>query len=160
MMLSRKVGFYLVKVLAIFIMSALYFVVGSTLSVFLNRAIPVTNLNELSTPYLMVFLGTVFGCIGVVFYVVRVLIKRMPFFLDGMYGFRYTILREAAGGMIFGYTMYAYLDHLKTMMVELGKRLRSEEKTIEKDLSKKKEVKGSDEEILPSEAGGGSDAEM
>ncbi len=159
-MLSRKVGFYSVKVLAIFIMSALYFAVGSTLSVFLNRAIPVTNLNELSTPYLMVFLGTVFGCIGVVFYVVRVLIKRMPFFLDGLYGFRYSILHEAAGGIIVGYTMYAYLDHLKTMMVELGKRLRSEEETIEKDLSKKKEVKGSDEEILPSEAGGGSDAEM
>ena len=66
----------------------------------------------------------IFGSIGVVFYVVRILIKRMPFFLDGVYGFKYSLLQEAAGGMIIGYTMYAYLHRLKALMDELERRLR------------------------------------
>lgn len=121
-MLSRTVGFYTVKVSAIFLMSFFYFIIGSVLSVLLNDIIPDTSLEELSTPYLMAFLGTVFGCIGVVFYMVRILVKRMPFVLDGMFGFKYSLLREAAGGIIIGYTMYAFLDKLKKMMVELGGR--------------------------------------
>lgn len=124
MMLSSTVGFYTVKVSAIFIMSFLYFLVGSILSVLLNDAIPEKDLHTLSTPRLVGLLGVIFGSIGVVFYVVRILIKRMPFFLDGVYGFKYSLLQEAAGGMIIGYTMYAYLHRLKGLMDELERRLR------------------------------------
>lgn len=118
------VGFYTVKITAIFLLSVLYFVVGSVLSILLNEMIPDENLHELSTPYLMVLLSLIFGSIGVVFYVLRNMVKRMPFFLDGYYGFQYAMLREATGGLIIGYTMYAYLDKLKGLMKEFSARLR------------------------------------
>ena len=129
-MVSRTVVFYAVKVSAIFIMSVVYFIVGSVLSVLLNDVTPYTNLHEISTPGLMGILGAIFGAIGVVYYMVRILIKRTPFFLDGLYGFKYSLLQEAAGGMIMGYTMYAYLDRLKDLMVEFRKRILSEEREL------------------------------
>jgi hypothetical protein len=64
----------------------------------------------------------------------------MPFFLDGIYGFKYSLLQEAAGGMIIGYTMYAYLDNLQNMMEEFRKRLRSEEQVISEVVSTNKSV--------------------
>jgi hypothetical protein len=123
--MSRSVvGFYTVKITAIFLLSVLYFVVGSVLSILLNEMVPDENLHELSTPYLIVLLSLIFGSIGVVFYVLRNMVKRMPFFLDGYYGFQYAMLREATGGLIIGYTMYAYLDKLKGLMKEFSARLR------------------------------------
>jgi hypothetical protein len=85
--------------------------------------IPSESLEEIQTWKLVSLMGLIFGSIGVVFYVVRIMIKRMPFFLDGYYGFKYSILREAAGGIIVGYTMYAFLDKLKGLMDELAKRM-------------------------------------
>ena len=122
--MSSSIGFYSVKIAAIFLISVLYFMVGSCLSLFLNEAIPEENLDELSTPLLIALLSLIFGSIGVVFYILRNMIKRMPFFLDGYYGFKYGMLREATGGLIIGYTMYAYLDKLKRLMKELSTRLR------------------------------------
>ncbi len=121
-----SVGFYTVKVTSIFLISILYFLVGSVLSILLNDMIPSESLEEIQTWKLITLMGIIFGSIGVVFYVVRIMIKRMPFFLDGYYGFQYSILREAAGGIIVGYTMYAFLDKLKSLMQELAKRLQYE----------------------------------
>lgn len=123
--MSRSViGFYAVKVTAIFLMSVFYFMVGSVLSILLNDAIPDENLHELSTPFLVVLLSSIFGAIGVVFYILRNIVKSMPFILDGYYGFQYSMLREATGGLVIGYIMYAYLDKLKGLMDELSTRLR------------------------------------
>ena len=123
-MTPHQTGFYSVKIASIFIISIFYFVVGALLSTLLNDFIPDENLQDMSTLSLMTLLGVIFGSIGVVFYALRHVIKRMPFFLDGYYGFKYYLLREAAGGLIVAYVMYAYLDKLKNLMVELGNRLR------------------------------------
>jgi H+/Cl- antiporter ClcA len=119
-----SVGFYTVKITAIFLLSVLYFVVGGALSLLLNETLPEENLHEWSTVQLMIHLSLVFGVIGVVFYVLRNLIKRMPFPLEGYYGFRYGLLREVTGGIIVAYVMYAYLDRLQAMMKELALRFR------------------------------------
>lgn len=119
------VGFYTVKVLSIFLLSVVYFIVGSLLSLLLNESLPEENVRKWSTPRLIATLAMVFGMIGVVFYFLRNLIKRMPFFLDGYYGFQYSMLREASGGIIVAYAMYAYLDRLHIMMDELALRIRS-----------------------------------
>ena len=121
--MSSTVGFYTVKVTAIFLMSVLYFIVGSVLSVLLNDAIPDKDLHMLSTPYLIALLSLIFGSIGVAFYILRNLVKHMPFFLDGYYGFKYSMLREATGGIIIGYVMYAYLEKLAAIMRELSSRI-------------------------------------
>jgi hypothetical protein len=121
-----SIGFYTVKVSSIFLISVLYFIVGSVLSIFLNDIIPSENVEEISTIKLIALLGLIFGSIGVVFYAIRIIIKNMPFFLDGYYGFNYSLLREASGGIIIAYTMYAFLDKLIDLMQELAKRLRHE----------------------------------
>ena len=90
----------------------------------LNEAVPDENLHELSTPFIITLLSIIFGSIGVVFYLLRNIIKHMPFFLDGVYGSKYSLLREVTGGLIIGYTMYAYLDKLKGLMKELSTRLK------------------------------------
>jgi hypothetical protein len=122
--MASTLGFYSVKIAAIFILSVVYFLVGSVLSVELNRIIPDENLHELSTPYLVLLLSAIFGGIGVLYYLLRITIKRMPFFLDGLYGFQYARLQEASGGLIIAYTMYAYLKKLEGLMREMGRRLR------------------------------------
>jgi hypothetical protein len=125
-----SIGFYTVKVSSIFLISVLYFIVGSVLSILLNDIIPSENVEEISTIRLIALLGLIFGSIGVVFYGLRVMIKNMPFFLDGYYGFNYSLLREASGGIIIAYTMYAFLDKLIDLMQELAKRLRHEKTEI------------------------------
>ena len=121
--MSSTLGFYTVKLLAIFLMSILYFILGSMLSILLNDAIPDENLHTISTPLLIALLSLIFGSIGVVFYILRNLVKRMPFFLDGYYGFKYSMLREATGGLIISYVLYAYLGKLKGLMQELSSRI-------------------------------------
>lgn len=119
-----SVRFYAVKVTAIFLLSIVYFLLGGTLSLLLNEALPDKDLHEWSTAKLILHLSVIFGVIGVVFYALRGLVKRMPFFLEGIYGFRYALLREATGGIIVAYAMYAYLDRLHAMMQELASRFR------------------------------------
>lgn len=127
---SNKIGFYTIKTTSIFTVSIIYFVLGTLFSIALNDLIPDENLQEMSTSYLMTLIGLIFGSIGVLFYGLRHIIKRIPFFLDGYYGFKYSLLREAAGGLIAAYVMYAYLDKLRDLMVELGNRIREEKQKI------------------------------
>jgi hypothetical protein len=47
----------------------------------------------------------------------------MPFFLDGMYGFNYSLLKEASGGIIVAFIMFNYLDKLKILLNELKNRI-------------------------------------
>jgi hypothetical protein len=119
-----KIGFYVVKMSSIFLMAILYFLIGSFLSVMLNDVIPDENIQELSTPFLVSLLCVLFGSISVVYYLLRIMIKRIPFFMEGLYGFHYELLREASGGIIVGYVMYAHLDKLKDLMQELAERFR------------------------------------
>ena len=122
--MSSTVGFYMIKMVSIFIMAVVYFIMGSGLSLLLNDIIPDENLHQISTPSLVALLSGIFGVIGIVFYLLRNLITHMPFVLEGYYGFRYSLLKEATGGLIVGYVMYAYLDKLKGLMDELAKRIR------------------------------------
>lgn len=121
--MKSPVGFYAVKITAIFLMSVIYFILGSVLSLLLNQSLPAEPVKEVSTPMLVVRLSAVFGLIGVVYYLLRNAVKRAPFPLDGWFGFRYGMLREATGGLIVAYAMYAYLDRLHDWMIELEERL-------------------------------------
>jgi hypothetical protein len=124
--MKSPVGFYAVKITAIFLMSVIYFVLGAGLSLLLNRSLPADPVQQVSTPMLVVRLSAVFGLIGVVYYLLRNVVKRAPFPLDGWFGFRYSMLREATGGLIVAYAMYSYLDRLHDWMVELEERVTGE----------------------------------
>uniref|UniRef100_A0A6C0KRX6 Uncharacterized protein n=1 Tax=viral metagenome TaxID=1070528 RepID=A0A6C0KRX6_9ZZZZ len=129
-MISHTVGFYSVKILAIFIISVMYFVTGSIFSLLLDQAIPNVDPKSLSSVVLMLETGVIFGIIGVIYYLNRMMLKYMPFFLDGFFGFRHILLHDMASGMIIGYILYAYQDKLIEMLKELRIRYQRIEQTI------------------------------
>jgi hypothetical protein len=88
----------------------------------LDETVPVTNVEKESTILLFTEASLIFGVIGVVFYLNRILIMKMPFFLDGYFGFNYSFLHDAASGMIVGYILYAYQDKLIAKLKELRSR--------------------------------------
>lgn len=126
----HTVGFYSVKILSIFIISVLYFVTGSIFSLLLDQAIPNIEPKSKSNIVLMLETGSIFGIIGVIFYLNRIALKNMPFFLDGYFGFRHALLHDIASGMIVGYILYAYQDKLIAMLKELRIRYQGIEDTI------------------------------
>ena len=122
MSIGHNIGFYSVKIISIFIISILYFITGSILSLVLDETIPTTEVRNESTLLLLTEVSIIFGIVGVVFYLNRILIKKMPFFLDGYFGFNYSLLHDAASGMIVGYILYAYQDKLIFKLKELRTR--------------------------------------
>jgi len=122
MSIDRSVGFYSIKTISLFIVSILYFITGSIFSLLLDEAVPDNDPVQQSTVMLLTEVSIIFGVIGVLFYMNRMLIKKMPFFLDGYFGFRYSLLHDAASGMIVGYILYAYQDKLISKLKELRVR--------------------------------------
>ena len=108
----------------------LYFVTGSVFSLLLDQAIPDVDPKSLSNMALMLETGAIFGFIGVIYYLNRMMLKYMPFFLDGLYGFRHALLHDMASGMIIGYILYAYQDKLIEKLKELRIRYQGIEDTI------------------------------
>jgi len=122
--MSSTVGFYAVKIAAIFIMAIIYFIAGSIMSIGLDNIMPEKkDLEKIPTYLIFLKICGVFGIIAVLYYFLRIQIKNMPFFLDGVYGFKYNMLKEASGGIIIAYIMYSYQDRLGDMLKELRKRL-------------------------------------
>jgi len=122
--MSSTVGFYAVKIAAIFIMAIIYFIAGSIMSIGLDNIMPEKkDLEKIPTYLIFLKICGVFGIIAVLYYFLRIQIKNMPFFLDGVYGFKYNMLKEASGGIIIAYIMYSYQDRLGDMLKELRKRI-------------------------------------
>ena len=123
-MLSDTIGFYAVKSSAIFIIAIMYFIIGTVLSIMLDQLSPQENYEEISTLELFFHISCMLGLIAVVFYFTRIGMKRVPFFMNGWYGFESSRLREISGGIIIAHTVYTYQKHLVAMMEEFGKRMR------------------------------------
>ena len=118
-----NIGFYSVKILAIIIISIIYFFCGTALSIFLDIIISDEDPAKKTTFHLIAEISGIFGIIGVAYYGMRHFIKYMPFPLDGIYNFKYKLLKEASGGVIISYILFTYQDKLKAMMIELQKRI-------------------------------------
>ncbi len=123
MKLQNKLGFYFIKIIAIFIMAILYFLSGSILSITVDNNIPIHNIQNISSLQLITYISIIFGIIAIVYYFLRITIKNIPFILNGLYGFNYLLLKEASGGIIFAFIMYSYQDKLKILLIELRDRL-------------------------------------
>lgn len=123
-MILNTIGFYAVKSSAIFIIAIIYFLIGSTVSILLDRLSPEERYEEISTLELFFHISSMLGLIAVVFYFTRIGMKRIPFFMNGWYGFEASRLREIGGGIIIAHTVYTYQKRLVAMMEEYGKRMR------------------------------------
>jgi len=118
-----NVGFYGVKILSIVIVSIVYVIFGTSLSMLLDQVVIDEDPRQKSTFVLFSEIALMFGLIAVLYYAMRLFVKNMPFILDGMYGFRYSMLKEASGGVIIAYILFCYQDKLREMLLELRARI-------------------------------------
>jgi hypothetical protein len=123
-MLSDTLGFYSVKASAIFIVAIIYFILGTVMSILLDELSPEENYDQMTTLELFFHISIMLGVIAVVFYFIRIMLKRVPFFMNGWYGFEASRLREISGGIIIAHTVYTYQTRLVKMMEEFGRRMR------------------------------------
>lgn len=123
MLQSRTIGFYTVKSSAIFIMACVYFIGGSILSIGLDEFLTTEDFEKRTTLQLLMELMGTLGIIAVFYYFLRIMIKRMPFFLDGLYGFQLNRLDEASGGIVIAYVIFMYQDRLTALGNEFKKRI-------------------------------------
>jgi hypothetical protein len=118
-----NIGFYAIKIIAIVYSSFLYFLGGTLLSVMLDKIVPDTEPNNKSSLKLFIEIAGIISLIAIGYYIIRNMIQYIPFPLDKQYGFTYSLLKEASGGVIISYILFTYQDKLKAMMIELQKRI-------------------------------------
>jgi len=118
-----NIGFYAIKIIAIVYSSILYFLGGTLLSVMLDKIVPDTEPNNKSSLKLFLEIAGIISLIAIGYYIIRNMIQYVPFPLDKQYGFTYSLLKEASGGVIISYILFTYQDKLKAMMIELQKRI-------------------------------------
>lgn len=123
--ISYSFGFYLTKSFAIFSVAIYYFIFGSLMSIIINKCMKTTSddeLKETSTISLIIDIMFTFGFLGLGFYLIRILVKHIPYLFDGSFGYEHYKLREVSGGIIIAYVMYTYQTKLLKKMVELKTR--------------------------------------
>lgn len=123
MKIPYSLGFYSVKITAIVLLTVLYVIAGTATSMILDSLLPDENLDQLSALRLVSTILAIFSAISVLYYAVRVQLKHIPAVFDGFYGFNHLLLREAAGGIVISYTMFAFQMRLLALMKELDRRI-------------------------------------
>ena len=123
MKIPYSLGFYSVKITAIVLLTVLYVIAGTVVSMTMDFLLPDENLDQLSALRLVSTILAIFSAISVLYYAVRVQLKHVPAVFDGFYGFNHLLLREAAGGIVFAYTMYSFQSRLLALMKELKQRI-------------------------------------
>ena len=123
MKIPYSLGFYSVKITAIVLLTVLYVIAGTAASMTLDSLLPEERLEQLSSLRLISLILAIFSAISLIYYAVRIQLKHIPAVFDGFYGFNHLLLREAAGGIVFAYTMYSFQSRLLALMKELKQRI-------------------------------------
>ncbi len=124
--MDEKVGFYLVKMFSIFLISIYYFIFGSTMSIIVNKNLidySDKEIKKINTYKLFLDICITFGIIGLGFYLIRIIVKNVPYVFDGWFGYQHSKLKEATGGVIIAYIIFAYQSKLLKKFNELKNRL-------------------------------------
>jgi hypothetical protein len=136
----QKLGFYVIKCTSIFIVSILYFLLGSFISIRINRWYDVKEkegsaeekedmVKSKSTALLLLETSCMFGVLGIAYYILRNIVSSHPLFmgkwpLDGYFGYEHAKLKEKSmGGIIVSYVMFYFQTNLLMRMKVLGTRL-------------------------------------
>ena len=119
----EKTGFYVVKIIAIFLVTLYYFIFGSIMSTFVNAFTPDRDVNKLSTLQLFFEIMISFGVIGILYYFLRKFIRNIPYPFDGFYGFQHKSLKEMGGGIIVAFVVFTYQTKLTERLIEFRNRL-------------------------------------
>jgi hypothetical protein len=123
MKIPYTLGFYSVKITSIVILTVLYVIAGTIVSITLDSLLPEDHPTTTDTMQLLSMIFGTFIAISLIYYFLRVQLKHVPSIFDGMFGFNHLLVREAYGGIVFAYIMYCYQTRLRAHMIELGNRI-------------------------------------
>ena len=121
-----QIPFLAVKLLGISFAITLYFLLGFGTAKFLEYftgKLDFKQENDKYTWQIMVELIIRICCLGVLIYVARNVVERVPFPLDGMSGFKYGRLKELQSEFIFAIPMLQFHSNFSSKLDNLSKRL-------------------------------------
>ena len=95
-----------IKMLSILYVTVLYAVIGLSITYFLDKYVfksdkiltDKISMDKMNLGYVVLSTALIIGFIGVVGYIGRNLIQKIPFYYDGKYGFEYMRVKEVASG--------------------------------------------------------------
>jgi hypothetical protein len=129
-------SFLIVKLFAITYYSVIYFILGFSTSILLNRAMPGLNEkkkedtkekikdDEKTTILIILEIIINFALIGISFYLVRKIVKKyIPFPFEGVFGFQKDSLKEIQGGIIIASIYMSFQTKLVSKLNYLKQKL-------------------------------------
>lgn len=108
-----------IKVIDIGYISIIYLFIGLYLAVFIDKLLGPYNSTEnkkKSTIQLIIELILHIWCLATLTYFVRVLVRLIPFPLDGYRGFNHSLLREIPNAGAYTFVLYYFQSHLKNKL--------------------------------------------
>ena len=99
-----QLGFYAAKHLGIAYVGVLYFLISTVLSSLLFRLLnSIQKLKRVPT----LFVITSIALVSILSYHSRLIVKNIPFFLNGMYGYNHSKLKEINGGVVIAFSIFS-----------------------------------------------------
>ena len=107
-----------IKIFDVGILTVLYFFLGYVISWLINKIYYTFEPNKNYNKYLL-FLevcGQIF-VIGIVIYLIRNIVQKIPFPLEGIYGYRHSLVKELnSGGIALAFGVFYAQENIKEKM--------------------------------------------
>ena len=125
-MTVHTLKFLTAKILDIGLVTVYYFSIGFVLSSLIDKWLGDFTADDYkSRNTFVIFLEIVFHlfCLGVLSYILRNFIERIPYPLEGFGGFHHIRLKEVQGGIVLSFVLIFFQKHLINKIDYLQKRI-------------------------------------
>ena len=122
----RNIGFIIIKMLDIGLVAIYFFVVGIVVARLFDYALSkVQPKNYKDIPLFQLFLEIIVQlfALGILAYIVRNIIKLIPFPLDGVAGFNHRELKELEGGEVMSLVLIVFSKNLQDKILYFIERI-------------------------------------
>jgi hypothetical protein len=121
-----KAAFLIAKLLDIGLVTVYYFFIGFVLSALIDDALGefnTDNYKNTSTLWIVLEIIVHLFSLGILSYVMRNLIERIPYPLEGYGGFHHIRLKEIQGGIVLSFVLLFFQKNLNDKILYLKKRV-------------------------------------
>lgn len=121
-----KATFLFAKLLDIGLVTVYYFFIGFVLSALIDDQLgdfSHENYKKTSTLWIILEIVTHLFALGIFSYVIRNLIERIPYPLEGYGGFHHIRLKEIQGGIVLSFVLLFFQKNLNDKIMYLKKRV-------------------------------------
>jgi hypothetical protein len=121
-----KATFLFAKLLDIGLVTVYYFFIGFVLSALIDDQLgdfSDENYKKTSTLWIVLEIVTHLFALGIVSYVIRNVIERIPYPLEGYGGFHHIRLKEIQGGIVLSFVLLFFQKNLNDKILYLKKRV-------------------------------------